>query len=160
MKVKSAEEHVLPSPLTAGHTLCCGFPGRQPPLTTHPQDKDGFYSHHPEHRGHSPPSARSGPQEGDPCWQQDAGGFGHAVNAKQTPISKQDVNITPGAGCAVAFPLHLRLAGDSYGFTLNSSLSQLTLAIGTMIMKKIGSKCENLQCIIFASHSLKQQVQK
>lgn len=34
--IKGAEEHLLPSHLTAGSMLYCGFLGRQAPLTTHP----------------------------------------------------------------------------------------------------------------------------
>lgn len=106
---------------------------------------DGFYSHHPGHRGHSQPSARSGPQKDGPYWQQDAGESDHAVNAKQTLISKQDTKTTRlGQLAQWHFPLPLDWAEDSYGSPRNSSLSRLTLAIGIVVNEqKICSICED-----------------
>lgn len=46
-------------------------------------------------------------------------------------------NHTPGAGCTVAlYPFPYGLIDDSCGFIQNSSLSLLTLAIGTVINEK------------------------
>ena len=110
---------------TASYT--CGNLCRQARLTAIPRQNDGFYSHHPGHRGHSQPSARSGPQRDGPYWQQDAGASGHAVNAKQTLISERDVTRARFARrcSSPAFSL-----ASDVRFTQSSSLSRVTSAIG------------------------------
>lgn len=101
-------EHLLPSHCLAAYTLYRVFPDRQAPKQPIPIEC-GFYSHHPEHQGHSQPSARSGPQKDGPYWQQDEGGSGHAVNAKETLISEQDIKTTSlEAGVALEQALHSR----------------------------------------------------
>lgn len=134
-------EHLLPSHLTV-YTLWISSQTSSPANST--QQNDGFYSHHPGHQGRSQPSARSGPQEDGPYWQQDAGESGHAVNAKRAMISEQVIKATPlgdreprarfAWGLLDDHSLLLLWTGRRFLWVnQNSSLSQLTLAIVIVI---------------------------
>lgn len=72
------------------------------------------------------------------------------MDTEQTLILDQDVTTLPwgwGSRARSAqwhYLLPLGLAGDSYRFTQDSSLSRLNVAIGIVINNKIRSKCADL----------------
>lgn len=145
-----------PSPTSQLGTRC-GILCRQARLTAIPQQNDGFYSHHPGHRGHSQPSARSGPQKDGPYWQQDAGASGHAVNAEQTLISERGIKrarFAKQSSSPAFWQAMLR-------FTQNSSLSQVTLAIGIMSYEQDMVKMWRFPLVHnFYSYSSNRQVER
>lgn len=84
-KKKNSGKHLAPSLLILATSALRTATADKLPCQPFSGGKDAYlYLHHPAHRGHSQPSAESGPQRDDPYWQQGARGSGHAVNAKKT----------------------------------------------------------------------------